>query len=239
MSKRLILTSILLLVASLVSCNPKVKPPAEPEKPATPSLTLDYKAVKVFEFSWADVAGETSYKLLEDEDGSGNFDEVASIPANATNYELEVFLPNKVNARYKLAACNDVGCSESAAVSVEADQLVKAVGYFKASNTGAGDGFGYSAALSADGNTLAVGAPYEDSGATGINGNENDDSMRSSGAVYVFVHNTTGAWSQQAYVKASNTGANDNFGAALALSADGNTHPGGRSSLRRQQRHRH
>ncbi|NTX17393.1 hypothetical protein HUA74_39790 [Myxococcus sp. CA051A] len=29
------------------------------------------------------------------------------------------------------------------------------------------------------------------------------------------------AWEQQAYVKASNTGVNDNFGLRLALSADG------------------
>ena len=40
--------------------------------------------------------------------------------------------------------------------------------YVKASNTDAGDDFGYSVSLSSDGNTLAVGAKHEDSNATGI-----------------------------------------------------------------------
>src|SRR5204863_6955164 len=77
--------------------------------------------------------------------------------------------------------------------------------YVKASNTGANDQFGFSIALSADGNTMAVSAVYEDSGATGINGNQNDNSVPDSGAVYVFTRAGT-AWSQQAYIKASNTG---------------------------------
>ena len=49
-----------------------------------------------------------------------------------------------------------------------------------------GDQFGFSVALSGDGNTLAVGATTEDSAATGINGNQADDSAQSAGAVYVF-----------------------------------------------------
>jgi FG-GAP repeat len=97
--------------------------------------------------------------------------------------------------------------------------------YVKASNTGAGDQFGNAVALSGDGNTLAVGAYLEDSAATGINGNEGDNSMKNSGAVYVFTRKG-GAWSQQAYVKASNTGEKDEgdqFGYVVALSGDGNT----------------
>jgi FG-GAP repeat len=103
--------------------------------------------------------------------------------------------------------------------------------YIKASNTGEpgvgdqfadGDRFGFSAALSADGNTLAVGAIAEDSGAKGINGDQNDNSQSGSGAVYVFTRSGT-SWSQQAYVKASNTDANDLFGYSVGLSADGNT----------------
>ena len=58
--------------------------------------------------------------------------------------------------------------------------------YVKASNTGAGDEFGVSVALSADGHTLAVGAHLEDSSATGIAGNQGDNSASDSGAVYVY-----------------------------------------------------
>ncbi|HWO18043.1 MAG TPA: DUF4215 domain-containing protein [Kofleriaceae bacterium] len=94
--------------------------------------------------------------------------------------------------------------------------------YVKASNTGAGDQFGQSVALSADGSTLAVGANYEDSGATGIGGRQTDNSAENAGAVYVFTRSGT-TWSQQAYVKASNTDAGDYFGCSVALSADGST----------------
>src|SRR5690554_5224995 len=44
----------------------------------------------------------------------------------------------------------------------------------------------------------------------------------SSGAVYLY-QRTDGNWVPQAYIKASNAGANDLFGTSLALSADGNT----------------
>jgi FG-GAP repeat len=96
--------------------------------------------------------------------------------------------------------------------------------YVKASNTGQDDQFGFSVALSADGSTLAVSAPFEDSAATGINGNQADNSMLNSGAVYVFTRTRT-SWSQQAYIKASNTGdpeEGDQFGYSVSLSADGN-----------------
>jgi len=94
--------------------------------------------------------------------------------------------------------------------------------YIKASNAGPFDGFGASASLSGDGNTLAAGAWWEDSNATGVNGNQADNSARDSGAVYVFVRDGTD-WTQQAYVKASNTGADDIFGHSVSLSGDGNT----------------
>ncbi len=94
--------------------------------------------------------------------------------------------------------------------------------YVKASNTDASDIFGTSVALSADGTTLAVGAPYEGSAATGIDGNQADNSAPISGAVYLFVRAGAG-WAQQAYIKASNAESSDEFGTSVALSADGNT----------------
>ena len=56
----------------------------------------------------------------------------------------------------------------------------------KASNTGASDVFGEAVSLSADGDTLAVGASEEDSNATGVNGNQEDNSASSAGAVYLY-----------------------------------------------------
>jgi hypothetical protein len=103
--------------------------------------------------------------------------------------------------------------------------------YLKASNPGRsagpddfgdGDQFGYSVALSGDGRTIAVGAVTEDSSARGVNGNQADDSVQSSGAVYVFARSGN-TWAQQAYLKGSYSEAGDLFGFNSALSFDGNT----------------
>ncbi len=98
----------------------------------------------------------------------------------------------------------------------------KSIAYIKASNAKKDDQFGYTVALSADGNTMAVGTTAEDSAAKGINGNQADHFALNAGAVYVF-NRSGGNWVQQAYVKASNAKASDQFGASLALSGDGNT----------------
>src|SRR5437870_2183130 len=106
---------------------------------------------------------------------------------------------------------------------------LKQAAYIKASNAKMGDHFGnggtlegHGVALSSDGTTLAVAAPFESSNAKGINGNQSDNSMYAAGAVYIFVQRN-GAWSQQAYLKASNPGTNYKFGHHIALSGDGNT----------------
>ena len=64
------------------------------------------------------------------------------------------------------------------------------------------------------GNTLAVGAPVEDSNSSGL-----DDSAPDAGAVYVFVRGPSG-WSQQAFLKASNAAELNGFGWSLALNGD-------------------
>ena len=87
--------------------------------------------------------------------------------------------------------------------------------YLKASNPGSPDFFGQSVAVSGD--TVVVGAYIEDSGSGGVNGNQSDNSADASGAVYVFVRSGS-TWSQQAYIKASNPGADDFFGRSVAIS---------------------
>ncbi len=96
--------------------------------------------------------------------------------------------------------------------------------YIKASNadgrvgTRDGDYFGSSVALEDD--TLAVGAIGEDSSATGVNGDEWNNDSRWNGAVYIFARDVSSKWSQQAYIKASNSGYSDYFGRSLALSGE-------------------
>tara|TARA_R110002073_G_scaffold257750_1_gene420567 strand:- start:280 stop:2223 length:1944 start_codon:yes stop_codon:yes gene_type:complete len=89
--------------------------------------------------------------------------------------------------------------------------------YIKASNPGSSDYFGERLVI--DGDTLVVTAPSEASNATGVGGNELDDSEDLSGAAYVF-RNSGGTWAQEAYLKASNTEGGDRFGTSLALSQD-------------------
>lgn len=89
--------------------------------------------------------------------------------------------------------------------------------YIKASNSDEGARFGR--ALAMDGDTLVVGAMLEKSAATGVNGNQTDTSLWDAGAVYVFTRNGKD-WEQQAYIKASNTDANDNFGNSVDISGD-------------------
>jgi hypothetical protein len=90
--------------------------------------------------------------------------------------------------------------------------------YLKASNTSTGDSFGRSVGI--HGQTLVVGAPFEDSNATVVNGDQDNTEALNSGAVYVFTRNGD-SWSQQAYLKASNTDAYDFFGFSVAI--DNNT----------------
>lgn len=89
--------------------------------------------------------------------------------------------------------------------------------YLKASNPIEGAAFGTSVAI--DGDTIVVGAPGEDGGSSGVNGDESDQSAASSGAAYVFVRSGT-TWSQEAYLKASNPDSDDNFGSAVAIDGD-------------------
>ena len=89
--------------------------------------------------------------------------------------------------------------------------------YIKASNTDAGDAFGVTVALNGD--TLAVGAYNEDSDALGVGGDETNNNAGTSGAVYVFTRSAS-AWTQQAYIKASNTDQLDSFGWSVALDND-------------------
>lgn len=123
----------------------------------------------------------------------------------------------------------------SALVALSVFAVAQSPVYLKSSNrmpsssSSSRTAFGASSALS--GSTLVVGAIREDSGSTGINGDQLNHTAPFSGAVYVF--NRDGAnFPQQAYVKASNTDPFDEFGSSVAVSGDTMvvTAPGERSA---------
>lgn len=197
------------------------------------TLSVDY-GVKQVRLSWQSVSGIDVYRVMKSTDAGTSYTQIgADTTALSFTDPVDVHLNDWLNLRYKVQSCVGTGedevCTDSNVLPLL--NSARATGYFKASNTGAGDGFGYAIALSGDGDTLAVGAPFEDSAATGMDGDGVDDCdgaqancATDSGAVYIFARDTgTGAWVQQAYLKASNTGAGDRFGFALDLSGDGDT----------------
>jgi len=191
------------------------------DSPGAPLLELGFSPIKQFDFGWMAIADADHYQLLESATPGDPFTQLGDdIVGESISLTMPLHLRHE--ASYMLRACNVIGCTDSDPVSV-VGSLAEATGYFKASNTGSGDSFGTSVALSGDGNTLAVGASAESSSATGVDGNQADDSAFQAGAVYVFVRDARGQWSQQAYLKASNSDAGDLFGASVALSDDGTT----------------
>ena len=198
------------------------------------TFTLGIKNIK---FAWTDIAGTDHYRLESKLGGSGFVDASTSgfvVVPNSTNIKqtnagadiaLHRYIPvvNGNNPEYLVEAC-DAGnvCNSNASASLTNEKLNDLIGYFKASNTDRGDNFGYSVGISGDGNTLAVAAPGEASNSDGVNGDQSDNSISVSGAVYVFTRSSTGTWQQQAYIKASNSDRVDEF-SYLSISGDGNT----------------
>ncbi|TQV74278.1 hypothetical protein FKG94_16885 [Exilibacterium tricleocarpae] len=189
---------------------------------AAPTVTVEGNTRQLL-FDWEPVSGTNSYRLLHNPDGESGFSAITG-DLGFTEVGLEVS-PHRFDwdaAEFMVEACNRAGCKQSETLTVD-EQMLDTIGYFKAFNTDAGDGFGYSVAMSANGSTLAIGAYGEDSATRNINGNPNNNvEGENSGAVYIFVRNRQ-QWTQQAYIKPGNTGAGDQFGFSVALSANGNT----------------
>jgi hypothetical protein len=200
---------------------------AQPKPPA-PEVTVG-AGLKHLVFDWNRAPRADYYQLYYRRNAAAEFVAVGDrIPSAQTQARanVAVHLHDWAGARYKVAACNGSGCSESVEISV-ASHMLDAIGYFKASNTGAGDFFGTRIALSRDGRTLVVAASSEDSNASGVNGDQANDASAESGAVYVF-RRSGGGWAQEAYLKAGINQPDQGFGAPtpiglhpLSISADG------------------
>ena len=132
---------------------------------------------------------------------------------------IAVGAPGEASKGGVLFAQTDNSAKKSGAVYVFARTGIhwSQQAYVKASNPDAGDVFGTSVAI--DGNTLVVGALGESSDATGVNGDQKNNSSQASGAAYVFERNKN-SWKYQAYLKASNAGAGDLFGYSVTISDD-------------------
>jgi hypothetical protein len=136
---------------------------------------------------------------------TAGFDSSAATGVDPPNGEADTSAP-EAGAVYVFRRSNATG---SIAWSQEA--------YIKSSNTDAHDLFGFP--LQVSGDTLAVAARGESSASSGFNGDQSNNSAPSAGAVYVFQRSGT-KWTQDAYLKASNTDARDMFGMSVSLRGD-------------------
>lgn len=195
-------------------------------------VTASFKRASILEISannskallltWSETPSASHYNLLISTTEQQDFKPLAKqIEKNVGKYEYTSALHLVSNTKFKLEVCSDELCTDSNIASFS-DNYSEVITYIKASNPDIEDFFGTNLVLSADGNTLAVASIREQSSTRGINGDQDDNSLRHAGAVYIFT--LEGAnWQQQAYIKASNTDQWDHFGFSIALSADGST----------------
>lgn len=216
------------LAAVLMSAVPPLCLAQTAAVPAAPQVTVGAGGLKVLQFDWLPVPGATHYLLEYQPNASAPFaphGNAIVAPRVRAALTIPVHAFDWANARYRVSACNAAGCLPSAALPVQSLMLTS-IGYVKASNPDAFDGFGRYAQLSQDGNTLVV-AAHEDSYATGVNADESDNSSEDSGAVYVYRRVGAG-WRQEAYLKPSVNHPQQYFGIgyplgfrALSVSANG------------------
>lgn len=204
------------------------------DAPDAPDVSL-FASPKHLVFAWDAVPTATHYRLLSERllpDGAttGLVPALPDITSGTTaRLPISVHLHDWSGMRYRVSACNAAGCTNSRELETnDRDLMLDAIGTLVGSNTEPLDLFGASIAMSADGSTIAIGAPLEESSARGVNGDQEDNSAFAAGAVYVFTRSSSGEWVQQAYLKASNTVIPTGswfafFGASVSLSDDGNT----------------
>jgi hypothetical protein len=215
-------TLALLTLASLAQ--------AQVALPGKPQVTVGAN-MKELRFDWEPVPGAAIYRLLvKTSDNPHVYYEPLGERTARSNISIpiSVYQQRWLTTRYIVLACNPAGCTRSDEIYPR-DLMLDSIGYFKASNTDAGDHFGSQVAVSADGGTLVVGAEDEASGSCCINAGEYDDSMPGAGAVYVYLRNGR-KWTQEMYIKAPEPAPGAHFGGGsplnghtLALSADGET----------------
>ncbi|HEY5924242.1 MAG TPA: FG-GAP repeat protein, partial [Kofleriaceae bacterium] len=183
--------------------------------PADDSV-MDAGAVYVF----AETAGalvEQAYIKPMVSDVNDAFGENVALSADGNTLAVSSFYEDSASRVINMSEADNSAADAGAVyIFTRAGTAWTQQAYIKANNTDIGDGFGIGVSLSADGNTLAVGAHREDS----ANTNPNDNALNNPGAAYVFTRSGT-TWTLAAYVKPPTPEAGANFGYSVAVSSDG------------------
>ncbi|BFM19779.1 hypothetical protein [Gilvimarinus japonicus] len=184
------------------------------QAPEAPTASASV-APKTLTLSWNSVSGADYYKVSQDPDGNTGFSDISG-QVNGTEFTapLAAHLTNWTDGRFIVEACNSQGCTASEDIYLD-DQVADAIGYLKAGAPQQKATFGFAMAASADGTTLAVGAPRFNIAA---------DAGTNSGAVFIFQASDSG-WqlSQTLNNPSPDMGEDDLFGYSLGLSDDGAT----------------
>lgn len=203
---------------------PPTSDPAPATKPQPTSLTLNPGEGSKLSLGWQDVGDEDGYRVFEQPNPQSGFTQIGDdLPKDTTSVIIDVPIFDRDQAAYLVEACNAVGCSDSSNSVQLTGNLSEYIDYFKAPNSNRDLALGRALAVSSDGNTMAVGAPMDDSAAPGINTtpvNEPSGGLRDFGAVHVYVKQD-GDWVYDAYIKPSVIGDREHFGWSVALSGDG------------------
>jgi hypothetical protein len=166
--------------------------------------------------TWA----QEAYLKATNNDSQDHFGVAVSISGETIviGANLEDSNQNTITNGPEASSDNSNGQSGAAYVFKRTGTTWSQEAYLKASNNGSDYYFGNSVAI--DGDTIVVGASYEDSNQTTVTNGPNassDKSSNASGAVYVFKRTGT-TWKQEAYLKAANNNANDEFGYSVSIS---------------------
>jgi hypothetical protein len=181
--------------------------------PPAPVVTVGASDIKQLQFDWPSVPGVATYELWFRAAPGAQWVKYAETPAGRRiiRINVSVHLLDWRVARYRVAACNPSGCTNSAEVGVS-DLALDAVGYLKPNYVGEDRWFGASVALSADGRTAAVAA------------SELDGSKAYNGIVYVYRKaSSTAPWRFDVRLKPSlfRRGSSNSSGDVLAVNGDG------------------
>lgn len=143
------------------------------------------------------------------DDAEENGTAVLNWTANTHAAQADGLTPDTVYY-FNILVRDEAGNMAAYTPSTTTTELFEAKDILLPSDGEPGDGFGWSATVSGDGQTAVIGAIYEDDGGT------------DTGAVYVFTKSGS-SWVQTARLKALGAGTGDRVGTSVAVSSDGST----------------
>ena len=138
---------------------------------------------------------EQAALAASDQEGSDSFGTSVSISSDGNTAIVGAFYEGGTGSAYIFTRSGATWSQQAKIVASDAES---------------NDQFGTSVSISGDGNTVIVGAWWEDTGAS------------NAGAAYIFVRSGT-SWSQTQKIQASDKEIQDFFGISVSISSDGNT----------------